>query len=163
MHNHIIFCVSHLDHYTPPVIGQQSSEPHPVIVVNLEEWAIERIVDSKQRNRNLHLLVQWAGYSHIRTSGEHFENVQNAQELIDKFHRDYPNKHWRQWKSNLRGGGIDGNGDIEVQVNWAFPSIFFCWDLVQYNWHRHGFYHLRQRGQRKVEFPRATGGHPGWY
>jgi hypothetical protein len=86
MRNHNVFLVSQLDHYTPPVVGQQSSEPHPVIVDNSEEWAVERIVDSKQRYRKIHYLVQWAGYSHIRTSWEPFETLEKARELIDEFH-----------------------------------------------------------------------------
>ena len=92
MRNHNVFHVSQLDHYTPPVVGQPSSEPHPVIVDDSEEWEVERILDSKQRHRKLHYLVQWAGYSHIRTSWEPFENLENARELIDEFHRDQPNK-----------------------------------------------------------------------
>jgi hypothetical protein len=92
MRNQNVFHVSQLDHYTPPVVGQPSSEPHPVIVDDSEEWEVERILDSKQRYRKLHYLVQWAGYSHIRTSWERFENFENARELIDEFHRDQPNK-----------------------------------------------------------------------
>ena len=37
MRNHNVFHVSQLDHYTPPVVGLQSSEPHPVIVDDSEE------------------------------------------------------------------------------------------------------------------------------
>jgi hypothetical protein len=92
MRNHNVFHVSQLDHYTPPVVGQPSSEPHPVIVEDSEEWEVERILDSKQLYRKLHYLVRWAGYSHIRTSWEPFENLENARELIDEFHRDQLNK-----------------------------------------------------------------------
>ena len=92
MRNHNVFHVSQFDHYTPPVVGQPSSEPHPVIVDDSEKWEVERNLDSKQRYRELHYLVQWAGYSHIRISWEPFENLENASELIDEFHRDQPNK-----------------------------------------------------------------------
>jgi hypothetical protein len=95
MRNHQVFNVSQLDHYTPPVVEQPSSEPHPVIVNDSEKWEVERILDSKQRYRKLHYLVQWAGYSHTRTSRELFENLENAGELIDEFHRDQPNKPQR--------------------------------------------------------------------
>jgi hypothetical protein len=92
MRNHNVFHVWQLDLYTPPVIGQPSSEPHPVIVDDLEEWEVERILDSKQHHRKLHYLRQWARYNHIRTSWESLENLENARELIDEFHRDHPNK-----------------------------------------------------------------------
>jgi hypothetical protein len=70
MRNHNVFHVSQLDRYTPPVVGQPPSEPLPTIVDKSgeEEWEVDRILDSKWRYRKLHYLVQWAVYSHIRTS-----------------------------------------------------------------------------------------------
>jgi hypothetical protein len=32
-------------------------------------------------------------------------------------------------------------------------SIAFCWDPVQYKWHRHGFYHLRNPVSWRWSFP----------
>ena len=92
MWNHNVFHVSQLDHYTPPVIGQSCSEPHPLIVDNLEKWEVLRILDSKQGYRKLQNHIQWAGYNHIRTSWEPFQNLENTSELIDEFHQDHPNK-----------------------------------------------------------------------
>jgi hypothetical protein len=86
MQNHNVFHVSQLDHYTPPVVGQPSLQPHPVIVDVSVEWEVELIFDFKQRTRKLHYLIQWAGYNHIRTSWEPLENLENAGELIDKFY-----------------------------------------------------------------------------
>jgi hypothetical protein len=74
------------------ITNNQTNKPHRVIANKSEEWEVERILDSKQRYRKLHYLVQWAGYSHIRTSWEPFENLENAREPIDEFHRDQPNK-----------------------------------------------------------------------
>jgi len=61
MQNYNVFHMSQLNYYTPPVIGQRSSEPHAVIVDNSEERDVERINDSKQGYRKLHYLIQWAG------------------------------------------------------------------------------------------------------
>jgi hypothetical protein len=47
MRNPNVFHVSQLDHYTPPVIGQPSLQPNPVIVDDSEEWEVEQILDSK--------------------------------------------------------------------------------------------------------------------
>jgi len=161
MRNHNVFYVSQLDHYTPPVVGQPSPERHPVIVDDSEEWEVERILDSKQRYRKLHYLIQWAGYSYIHTSWQPFENLENARELMDKFHWDQPNKPRRWRKSDLGSEGIDGNGEMETRSNWAFPSLFCCQDPVQYKWHRHGFYHLQKSSQLEMEFPCAPEAHPG--
>jgi len=94
MRNHNVFHVSLLDRYTSPVGGQPVSEPYPVVVDDSaeEEWEIERILDSKRRYRKLHYLVQWAGYNYLCTSWEPAKNLGNAQELVDEFHRDQPNK-----------------------------------------------------------------------
>jgi len=86
MQNHNVFHVSLLDRYAPPVEGQPPSELQPTIVDDSEEWEVDRVLDSKLRYRMLHYLVQWAGYSHIRTSGEPAENLENAQEIVDDFH-----------------------------------------------------------------------------
>jgi hypothetical protein len=107
MRNHNVFQVSQLDHYTPPVIGQPSSEPHPVIVDDLGEWAVQWILDTKLHYRRLHYLIQRAGYNNIRTSWELLEILENACESIDKFQRDHQNKTRRSRKSDLGSGGID--------------------------------------------------------
>jgi hypothetical protein len=57
MRNPNIFLVSQLDLYTLAVVGEQSLEPHPVIVDDSEEWAVARIVGSKQRYRKLHYFL----------------------------------------------------------------------------------------------------------
>jgi len=78
----------------PPVVGQPPSESQPTIVdePGEEEWEVDRILDSKRRYWKLHYLVQWAEYSHVRTSWEPAENLENAQELVDEFHRKHPRK-----------------------------------------------------------------------
>jgi hypothetical protein len=94
MWNHNVFHVSQLDRYTPLVVGQPPSEPQPTIVDEPgdEEWEVDRILDSKRRYPKLHYIGQWAGYSHLRTSWEPAENLENAQERVDEFHREHPSK-----------------------------------------------------------------------
>ena len=92
MRNHNVFHVSLLDRYTPPVRGQPSSEPHPVKVEETEEWEVDRILDSRRRYRNLHYLIQWAGYNHIRTSWEPAEHLEHARDLVDEYHRERPDR-----------------------------------------------------------------------
>jgi len=47
MRNHKVFHVSLLDRYTPPTMGQLSSEPHLIIVDHLQESEVDQILDSK--------------------------------------------------------------------------------------------------------------------
>jgi hypothetical protein len=92
MRHHDVFHVSQLDHYTPPTIGQPTWEPHPVIVNDSEELEVDRILDSKRRYGKIHNLVQWAGYSHVRTSWEPAPNGENMRELVEGFHRNHTGK-----------------------------------------------------------------------
>jgi hypothetical protein len=86
MRNHNILHVSLFDRFPPPVRGKPSSEQHRMIVEEAEEWEMDRILNSRWRYRMLHYLVQWAGYNHIRTSWELAEHLENAGDLVDKFH-----------------------------------------------------------------------------
>jgi len=89
---HNVFHVSLLDRYTPPTAGQPPSDPQPTVVDDSDEWEVDRILNAKWRYRKLHYLVQWAGYSYVWTSWEPAENLGNAQELVDEFHREHPRK-----------------------------------------------------------------------
>jgi len=96
MRNHSVFHVSLLDRYAPLVKGEPPSEPQSTIVDDSEEWEVDSVLDSTLRYRKLHYLIQWVGYSHIRTSWEPAENLENAQEMVDEFHRMHPEKPQRK-------------------------------------------------------------------
>jgi len=162
--NHNVFDVLLLDHYTPPVARPPCSEAPLVFVDDSKEWEVERILDSKPLYGKLHYLIQWAGYSHIRTSWKRLRNLENSHELIDEFHRDHTKQLWRWKKPDLGSGGIDGMEIWRLRSFGHFLlSISFCWDRVQYKWRRHGFYLLQKSSQLEVEFPQAPEGHPGRY
>jgi len=141
---HNVFHVSLLDCYTPPTAGQPPSEPQPTVVDDSDEWEVDRILDSKRRYRKLHYLVQWAGYTSVQTSWEPAENLANAQELVDEFHREHPRKP-RQWL------------DLE-EWDWMFSmGFYFSYESrAGINGVAMGFYHL----PLEVEFPRAP--NPPW-
>jgi len=92
MQNHKIPHVSLLDSYTPSVGGQSSSDPHPMIAEETEKWEVDHTLNSRRRYRELHYLVQWAGYNHIRASWEPPEHLENARDLVDEFHRERPDQ-----------------------------------------------------------------------
>lgn len=68
MRNHNVFRVLQLNHDTVIVAGESTSEPHPILVDDWEEWVVEPIAASKLRYRKEHYLIPTAGYRHIRTS-----------------------------------------------------------------------------------------------
>ena len=92
MGSHNDFHVSLFDPYPPPVAGQPSSEPHPMIVNESEEWEVDSILDSRRCYWKLHFLVQWAGYNHIRTRWEPPEQLKNARDLVDECHQERPDR-----------------------------------------------------------------------
>jgi hypothetical protein len=74
-------------------------------------------------------MFSWLHYATYIIIGSGFENVENASELIDKFHQDYPKKLQRCAKSNFRSGGINSNGDMEVLVNSALAAVYCLWSF----------------------------------
>jgi len=90
--NHNVFHVSLFNRYAELVGSQPSSEPHPMIVEETQEWEVDCILDSRWRYRKLHTVIQWAGYNHIRTSWEPAEHLENDQDLIDEFHREHQDR-----------------------------------------------------------------------
>jgi len=89
---HNVFHVSLLDRNTSPTASQPPSEPQLPVVDDSDEWEVDRILNFKRRNRKLHYLRPWVGYSYVRTSWEPAENLGNAQELVNEFHREHPRK-----------------------------------------------------------------------
>jgi len=96
MQNQNVFHVLLLDRYAPPVEGHPLSEPQPTIVDDSEERELNRVLDSKLQYQKPHSLVQWAAYSYIGTSWEQAESLENAQEMVDDFHRKHAEKPRRK-------------------------------------------------------------------
>jgi len=178
MRNHNVFHISLLDWYASPVAGQPRSEPQPMIVDDAgeEEWEVERMLDAKLHYRKLHYLVQWAGYSHVRTSWAPADNLENAQELVDDFHRTHPEKPRRKWiefrdseaaemnwVSGLGGGGNGlsfGTQERRKGINWTISFASPCFTSFSY-WSGPVQMTLAlvlppsDQSQVEVEFPRA--------
>ena len=88
MRVHNVFHVSLLDRYRDSIPGQPLAELTPIVIGDNEEWEVDRILNSRYRHRRLQYLVQWAGYSHLRTSWEPADNLENASELVEEFHHE---------------------------------------------------------------------------
>jgi len=60
--------LSLLDRYTFPTSGQPPFDPQQTIVNHSNQWEVDRLLDCKRRYLKLHYLVQWTGYSYLRSS-----------------------------------------------------------------------------------------------
>jgi hypothetical protein len=78
-----------------PLPGQIQLPPPPVEVEGLEEWEVEDIVDSRWDRRGrgkprLKYTVKWTGHPDV--TEERAEYLENARQVVENFHRRYPDK-----------------------------------------------------------------------
>ena len=66
--------------------------PPPVYLAEGPEYEVQAILDSKIMRNKLYYLVDWLGYTPNDRTWEPAENVANAPQLLEEFHRTYPNK-----------------------------------------------------------------------
>jgi hypothetical protein len=64
--------------------------PPPEVVGDHEEWEVEEILDSRYRRRKLEYLVKWKGYPSEENTWQTEEDVKNAKEAVESFHKRYP-------------------------------------------------------------------------
>ncbi|KAF8750819.1 Chromo (CHRromatin Organization MOdifier) domain [Rhizoctonia solani] len=79
----------------PDPHGQDPPQPAPIITEEgEEEYEVEKILDSKWKGRGkarkLWYLVKWKGYNEGSNSWEPVDNVGNAQEALEEFHKEHP-------------------------------------------------------------------------
>ena len=90
-----IFNEQYLSPYHPPKYRRQQRPPPPP-PVELEDgeqaWDVQEIIDSKRYRGKVKYLVHWKGFTHDDDTWEPIENLDDAQECLEEFHRKYPNK-----------------------------------------------------------------------
>ena len=114
-------------------------EPPPDIIEGEEEYKVERILDSKRigRNKKLHYLIQWKGYSEAHDTWELESNVEHAQESIRQFHQQHPavvqtcysnsqDKNGEDPSPSLMSSNASQNSsksDLSLPINWTpYPA-----------------------------------------
>ena len=72
--------------------GINHLEPPPDVIEGEEEYEVEKVLDSKRigRNKKLHYLIRWKGYSEVHDTWEPEDNVKNTRKLIEHFHKQHP-------------------------------------------------------------------------
>ena len=90
---HPVFHSSLLELYQDSTIPDCITPPPPLI--KLEdglEYEVIAILNSKMIRNKLYYLIDRLGYSPSEHSWEPVMNFANAQDLLEDFHRQYPNK-----------------------------------------------------------------------
>ena len=73
-----------------PILGRRPHPPPlPEIINGVEEWIVEKILDSQMINWKLHYLVKWEGFRIEHNSWEPANNV-HALEHVAEFYRKFP-------------------------------------------------------------------------
>ena len=78
--------------------GREQPPREPEEIDGDLEWEVERIVKSeiityirtRRRMQEIRYFVKWAGCSEDENTWEHPESLENAQELVEAFHRENP-------------------------------------------------------------------------
>jgi hypothetical protein len=92
---HPVFHVSLLEpHTSSDIPGRTQSPPPAVEIEDEEEWEVEEVLDSRVRRKKLQYLVRWTGFTDDteRQTWQTADEVGNASELVDEFHKTYPDK-----------------------------------------------------------------------
>jgi len=93
MHIHPVFHVSLLEPVKVNDIPGRVQEPAPpVIIEGHEEYEVAGVLDSRVRYGKLEYLVHWKDWPVSARTWEPKDHLANAPELVDKFHRTYPDK-----------------------------------------------------------------------
>lgn len=89
---HPVFNEVLLTPYKDPVFPSQRRKPPPPpdLVKGVEEWEVEKILDSRVYYGKLQYLVHWKGYPVSERTWEPAANVKHAQEEVEEFHRLHP-------------------------------------------------------------------------
>ncbi|QRW20471.1 Retrotransposable element Tf2 protein [Rhizoctonia solani] len=96
MRIHPVFHINLLTKFHPDPHGRNPPQPAPIITEEgEEEYKVEKILDSKWKGRGktkkLWYLVKWKGYDEGSNLWEPIDNVGNAQEVLEEFHKEHPN------------------------------------------------------------------------
>jgi len=88
---HLVFYASKLTQYSESTIrGQKATPPLPTLIQGQEEWEVEKILDSRQRQEKNEYLVRWKGYTQGDDTWEPEDNLQNAGEKLQEYLQSIP-------------------------------------------------------------------------
>ena len=93
MRIHPVFHVRLLEKYrVDDIPGRRVNRPPPDNVMGEDEFEMDKVLDSKYVRDRLKYKVHWTGYMISDETWEPAENLENSQDLVQEFHRNYPGK-----------------------------------------------------------------------
>ena len=102
---HPVFYVNRLRKFYPRLTqfaddDGRDIEPPPTIIDDDYEWEVENILSDRVTKNGRHeYLIKWSGYTTIHNSWEPIENLVNAKNKINEYHK---NQHLQTIDSDLR-------------------------------------------------------------
>lgn len=95
--HHRLHPVFHVDKLSPyrgnEINGKRPEEPGPIELEEdgaVGEYEVEEVLNSWIMRRKLEYEICWSGWGAEEITCESAEDCRNAQELVDKFHREHP-------------------------------------------------------------------------
>jgi len=91
---HPVFHISLLEPTasTEPIPGHHQPPPPPVVIQEQQEWEVEKILDSRRHRNQIQYRVKWTGFHDPDRTWYPARNFENSPDLVQQFHRDYPEK-----------------------------------------------------------------------
>jgi hypothetical protein len=92
---HPIFHISMLELSTPNTIPEHVEPPPPPVIIDGDsEFIISEVLDNQHCTCKLLYLVKWAGYEGTDKESSWLLTTElgHTQEVVDDFHKAYPNK-----------------------------------------------------------------------
>ena len=72
------------------ILQQTAPEPTPIEIYGEFKYEVKQILDSRLYQGKLQYLVKWLGYTEEHNTWKPPSNLNNAQEVIDLFHKAHP-------------------------------------------------------------------------
>jgi hypothetical protein len=136
--------VFHTDLLTPyhetPIHGANYQRPLPDLVEGVEEYEVEKVLDSRRygRGRKLQYLIAWKGYPDSDNQWVNWDDAEGAQEAIEEFKRSNPD-HETHIKASVdspypssptRIYSMSTSPSLTANWNFDMPENRAAWDAV---------------------------------
>jgi len=135
---YLVVNVSRVQKYRDQVEGQKKKQPLLVIIKGEEEYKVEKILNKRKFKGRNRYLVQWRGYMVEEDTWKPRKNLENIQELVDRFKEEYRKETRRIKKRNLKEdykGELPGRYTEKLLYRWddrKFDREY--WRRLERNW-----------------------------
>jgi hypothetical protein len=137
--------VFHTDLLTPyretPTHSANYQRPPPDLVEGVEEYEVEKVLDSRRygRRRKLQYLIAWKGYPDSDNQWVNWDDAEGAQEAIREFKRSNPDRETHikvsvgspcSLSPTLASSSMSTSPSLTANWNFDRPENRAAWDAV---------------------------------